>query len=119
MEEKTIHHRRKGPDRLLILINVLILISFFIVFLIIIIVLLPETSQQLLDYRKLDASYGENWKSSLLQYALYLMILQVLISVAGLIIRSARHKRRTDRYPASLITLGILSLIGVVLFIVL
>jgi len=90
-----------------------------IVLLIIIIVLLPGTSQQLLDYRKLDASYGANWKSSLLRYALYLMIMQLIISAAGVIIRSARHKRRTDRYPASLITLGLLSLIGIILFIVL
>ena len=119
MEERALRHRRKGPDKLVVTINVLILISFFIVFLILIIIFMPETSRQILDYRKLNATYGATWKSSLLRYALYLMIMQLLISAAGLVISSARHKRRTDRYPPTLITLGALSLIGIILYIVL
>lgn len=110
--------RRKGPDlwsrslRYLALLGWLLLVSAFFI----------------LDYAKpkietffervYDIRLHQQWDMDLARYILWLMVLGLLLSVAGLVINAKRNRRRTDQWRLSLIFLGLISLAGMFLYFV-
>ncbi|MBF0358000.1 MAG: hypothetical protein HQL70_05285 [Magnetococcales bacterium] len=56
------------------------------------------------------------WDSTWTTYAYVLTMLITFASAAGLILKSKRNQRKTDRYPLSLITMFIFSIISLIYF---
>lgn len=59
------------------------------------------------------------WNLELMRYIFFLMILGLGISVIGLVINIKRHQRKEDEYRVSMIILGLISLFGIFLYLLL
>jgi len=57
------------------------------------------------------------WDQELAHYIFYLMILGCCLGAAGLAINTQRNRRKDDGYKTYLITLVVLSIVGVTLYI--
>ncbi len=108
-------NRRKGPDVLMKSINYLAVFSWVIIFIVIIIFSLAKPRIQGIKPGHSVVSTGA-WDSSLLEITAYLMVLQIMFSVVGLLINSNRMKRKEDQYNTSLIVSGILAIFGLLLY---
>ena len=62
--------------------------------------------------------YYGHWDTNLLRIALITLVISFFICVIGFIANIARSRRKSDRFHKGVITMGILSLIGIVVFLV-
>ncbi len=108
--------RRKHVDPLVKGLNIIVVISFAIMFLMIVVALMPMTSGRIQFFRTYNLPAGYDWNVQLLAYAYYLMIFQLILSVAGIIINWMRSKRKSDRFHFSLILFAVISLGGIIFF---
>lgn len=108
-------NRRKGPDALVKAINYLAAFSWVIIFVVIIVFSLAKPRIQGIKPGHSVVSTGA-WDSSLLEISLYLMVLQVIFAIAGLLINSNRMKRKGDQYNTSLIVSGSLAVFGLMIY---
>jgi len=58
------------------------------------------------------------WDLELMKYFFYFMIVGLCISAIGLAINTRRHRRKTDEYLISLILLGLVSIVGMVTYLI-
>lgn len=58
------------------------------------------------------------WNASLLRTALVILILVFVVCVVGFLFNMTRMRRKSDKYNKSIITLGILALVGIVFFLI-
>ena len=106
--------RRQGQDPLMKALTAIVMVSFSMVFLIFILILMPKTSEQIMYFRKYNIDPDMPWEESFLTYAFILLIIQLLISCAGIVINIIRAKRRNDKFHYSLLVFTIISLIGII-----
>jgi len=106
--------RRQGQDMLIKALTAIVMVSFSMVFLIFILVLMPKTSEQIMFFRKYNIHPDIPWEESFISYAFVLLIIQLLISCAGIVINIVRAKRKNDKFHYSLLVFTIISLIGII-----
>lgn len=58
------------------------------------------------------------WDAELVKVVFYLMVLSLCVSIAGLIINTTRRKREDDGFRKYLVILGLISLFGVVYYLI-
>ncbi len=111
--------RRKGPDLWVRAIQWVagVAWSLFIAFLLFLGLAKPEGQTFFDKYYNIQRS--GRWNTNLLDLCFYLLVGTFLICLAGLIINSRRCRRKTDRYNRSLVVIGLLSLLGIIGFLVL
>jgi len=115
--EKKIRNRRRGPDILIKTINGFAVISWVIIFGIFITFSLAKPS----TWRGVGLTGGGGpgaYNPGYMQFAFYLMVIQLLLCAAGLAIKANRIKRKTDSLNKSLIFFGCFSLIGIIIYII-
>jgi formate hydrogenlyase subunit 3/multisubunit Na+/H+ antiporter MnhD subunit len=106
-------NRRKDPDALLKTLTwlavagwLLMLVAFF---------LIDQAKPEFMTFfnRMAGVTVAPHWDQTLAVYILALMILGTLISIYGIIINTTRQKRKFDSYRFSLISLAVVSVLGI------
>ncbi|MDR1620228.1 MAG: hypothetical protein LBS18_06170 [Clostridiales bacterium] len=67
--------------------------------------------------RYFGAQLRTEWNVSLLRTALITLITVFCFCVFGFLFNAARHRRKTDKYNKSILILGIISLAGIIAFV--
>jgi len=116
--EKKIINRRKGPDKWIKSLTWFGIIGWIFMFVTMIVFHLarPETEKSLTGF--FQYRLGKNWDAELVPYFIILSAFILFISALGLIINSRRHNRRTDNYRFSLIALVVISILGLLYYII-
>ena len=117
MAEGKIKNRRRGPDILVKTINNLAVVSWIVIFgmFIMFSIAKPRVMGVAPGHR---ATTG-GWNTEFLDFAFYLMVVQALLCAFGLAINANRLRRKTDTLNKSLIIFGIMSVIGILLYVIL
>ncbi|MDY6836792.1 MAG: hypothetical protein SWH78_02355 [Thermodesulfobacteriota bacterium] len=109
--------RRKGPDFWFRSIRWLAVIGWLIMTgaLFIPTVAKPDHKGNI---AKLAEGLRTTWDLELMKYFFYCMIVGLCISIAGFVINTKRHRRKSDEYLISLILLGFVSIVGMVTYLI-
>ena len=117
MENKRIE-RRKGPDKWIKSLTWFGTIGwiFMIVTFAIFHKARPESETSIVGFYQ--DRLGKNWDADLVPYFVILSAFILILSTIGLIVNSKRHNRRNDKYRLSLILLVIISILGLVYYLI-
>jgi len=111
---------RRGGDSLIKSKKMLIAFSWAIAFIAFIMLSLAKPRLGTMFDRFYNTmNFTSGWDKEFLNYLFYALIPLSIISIIGLIINSLRHKRKYDTYSKSFIIFGIVSIIGIIYFIIL
>ncbi len=108
--------RRKGPDLLLRALNWFIIIGWLLMFVALILASVAKPQTQTFFDRLVHITPKTTWDVRLVTYILYIMILGLLISVVGLFINLKRNRRKEDELRVSFILIGMMSIIGMLIY---
>jgi hypothetical protein len=118
MEHNDYTEKRNKRGILVQIINIMALLSLLTIMIIAALLLLPQRFDN--HYNQLLRQFGATWGKPFLCYLFYLLLLlQVIISVTGLLMNSYRLKRKDDKYRYSLIIYALVSLIVIAFYLVL
>ena len=118
MEPDDFIERRGRRDLLIQIINIMVFLSLLTIILITVLLVLPQRLDNY--FNQVLRLFGASWDKSFICYIFYqLLLLQVIISVTGLLMNSYRLKRKGDKYHYSLIIYALVSLIVIVFYLVL
>ncbi|MFC2140410.1 hypothetical protein ACFLQ1_01660 [Candidatus Auribacterota bacterium] len=65
-----------------------------------------------------DVHKYDSWNTTTLKFMFFFMIFGLFVSIAGLVVNIKRHHRKNDEYKIYLIILGIISLLGIIQYLV-
>ncbi len=111
--------KRKRPDILMRLLTWLAVIGWFLMYVVLMLVHKAkpkvESSFDRVDGMESPLSV---WNPDLIRYIFYMMIAGLIISIIGIILNVMRHRRKKDKYRISLISLGVISLLGIIFYLI-
>jgi hypothetical protein len=116
--DRTFQKRRRGPDLLVKSIHYFASFSWFIILLLFIAVSVAKPRMETFFDRFAGGRLSNTWDQTFMGYAFWLLIFLFIICSLGLIINSSRHKRKSDHYNLSLIIFEIMSVLGIILYVV-
>lgn len=106
-------NRRKGPD---FIINMIKWISIVIWLIIGIVVILLMVSNPTSAGMQMSRPTLQTTSSKAVSSAMFsLLVIQLIMSVSGLVFNFTRLKRKTDRLRISLVLSGLFAIIGIVI----
>ena len=110
--------RREGPDIIVKSLRWFGFIGWFLMVVALIIVekAKPRTTNLFSTIFDADPNLRTYWDRDLVHYIFYLMIVGFTLSVAALVFNALRHKRKSDTYRLYLILLGVVSFIGMLIY---
>lgn len=108
--------RRRGPDIWVKLISWFEIISWVILFITLYVITKAKPQVENFFDKFLKVSLRKTWDLELAQYAFYLMIILLTLSICALVVNSKRHRRKSDRYSFTLILMSMVSFIGIVIY---
>lgn len=111
-----IKERRKEPDKFIKIVNGIVLISVLLAIFIFLVAFTPGAYRDFIGIRDLRGIFGQPVQKNMMRAAFYLMLIQLMISITGVILSMLYHKRRNDKYHYSLMIFGALSLAGIALY---
>jgi hypothetical protein len=109
--------RRKGPDLLVKWVKWTGIVSWIVLFSIMLITDMAKPPIETFFDRMFNVKLRTYWDTGLIRLALVFMVVLFLLSVAGIIANSMRHRRKTDRYNKSVIFSATASFIGILFYI--
>jgi hypothetical protein len=117
-EEKRKVERRKGPDKWVKSLTWFGVIGwiFMLITMIIFHFARPEKDKAIVGFYQ--NRLGQDWDASFVPYFITLSIVILFLSVVGLLINSQRRSRKGDSYRVSLILLVIISIFGLLYYLV-
>jgi len=115
MEPNYYFNRRKGPDPWVKFLKAASAIVWGVMLLILLIVDRAKPEVESFFRRTFRVTLPQNWENSFHDYAFWLSLLAFAFSLFALLINKQRHRRKTDKYSKSLITMLIFSFL-VILF---
>ncbi|MBU1864610.1 MAG: hypothetical protein KKH94_13195 [Candidatus Omnitrophica bacterium] len=112
--------RRKGPDVLMKSLSWIGGVGWLLMLgaMIILHVAKPKTKGFFDRYYHITKGFRPNWDTELTRYIFYIMIVGLCLSVIGLIINKTRHRRSDDTYRINLMVIGVISLMGIIIYLV-
>lgn len=113
---KKIAERRKKPDLILRLISICGALSWGLM--LVVVVLVEKARPVLVTFfdRWMGLEGRDYWDADAYRAAFYLMLVIMLISASGLILNIFRIKRTTDSWRINLVLVFMLSVVGVVYY---
>ncbi len=108
--------RRRGPDFWIRILAWLGGISWFLMFAAMFIIDRAKPEAEKILSRVSGAEVSTTWDQTLLGYLFYLVIFGVCVSTVGIMINSKRYRREGDKFRLTLIVLGMLSIIGIAMY---
>ncbi len=108
--------RRRGPDFWVRILAWLGGISWVLMFAAMFIIDRAKPESEKILSRASGAEVSTTWDQTLVGYLFYLVIFGVCVSTVGIMINSKRYRRDEDRFRLTLIVLGMLSIIGIAIY---
>ncbi len=113
--------RRRGADAWLSMMRVLGVSGWLLMFSALALFERARPEESFIDpelFRRLGIPVvlRQYWDLELVRYIFYLMIMGLVLSLAGLWLNSRRRRRRDDHYRIYLLSLGLISLAGIVMY---
>lgn len=105
-------NRRRGPDTVIKTINILSIASWIIIVTVFIVVSIAKPTA----IRTPGTTTIPLGNSSMLSFALFLMVIQVIMAVIGIFANMTRMKRKTDRLNLGLVFSGGIAIIGIIIY---
>jgi hypothetical protein len=93
------------------------IVSWIVLFSIMLITDMAKPPIETFFDRMFNVKLRTYWDTGLIRLALVFMVVLFLLSVAGIIANSMRHRRKTDRYNKSVIFSATASFIGILFYI--
>ena len=117
--EKAFVNKRKQADWVVNAAAVLSVIAWVFAFLVTLVLDLasPERDNFFTNFLG-DGTVRAEWDTTLLPIGLILLVVSFLCCVAAFMFNMMRMRRKTDKYRKSVIIMGLLSLAGIVFFVV-
>ncbi len=106
--------RRKGPDFLVRILGWLGVFGWFLMFVALFIVDRAKPEAEFILSKAARSTVRNAWDQGLVTYLFYIMILGLFISIVGIIINTRRFHREDDRFRLTMALLGIISIFGIV-----
>jgi len=106
--------RRKGADLWVKTLRGLGFFGWFLMIVALYIIDRAKPEEENMFTKAANVSVRKTWNMDLIHYLFYLMIFGLCISIIGIVINSRRHHRANDRFRYILIILGIISLFGII-----
>lgn len=108
--------RRKGPDFWVKAVGYSRFIVWLLVLLVLFFLSFAKPEMETFFDRMLHVNVRKTWNNELVKRAVYISILVYFLCASAFIENSTRKKRKEDRYSITLILMGIISFVGVVLY---
>ncbi|MBF0224801.1 MAG: hypothetical protein HQK76_05025 [Desulfobacterales bacterium] len=109
--------RRRGPDFLVNTIRFLGVLSWLLMFAVMYILQRARPEEVTLMDRFFNLQRNTEWNLALVHRIFYLMIAGLMLSIIGLTFSIKRYRRKSDKYPLSLIFIGLISSAGIIMYI--
>ncbi len=109
-------NRRRGPDFWVRILAWFGGISWVLMFAAMFIIDRAKPEAEKILSRVSGAEVSTTWDQTLLGYLFYLVIFGVCVSTVGIMINSRRYRREEDKFRLTLIVLGMLSIIGIAMY---
>ena len=110
--------RRKKADWVVKLATILSLVSWVVAFLVWVVLDRASPEKEQLFSRYFDIAVRDYWNTSLLPVAFALLVTSLCICIFAFFLNMLRMKRKTDKYKKSIIIIGVITIVGIVLFII-
>ena len=111
--------RRKKQDWVVRSVTIIAVLGWISALVALLLIQRASPLQENFITRILSVDVASYWNSAMLRGAFIAILASFLISVIGFVFNLSRHRRKTDRYNKLLITIGVLSTVILVLFLVL
>lgn len=115
-------HREKMPERrkksgpLLTIISIFGFVSWLLMLPVLVLLEKAKPELETVFDRWLNLGAQPGWDLTLYRYAFYLMLLVMLVSFLGLVLNAFRKRRSTDSWRINLIVVFLLSLSGIIYY---
>lgn len=112
-KEGYMKNRRRGPDFIINMIKWISIVIWVIIAIVIILIMFtnPTSAGMQMSRPTLQTTSSKAASSAMFS----LLVIQLIMSVAGLIFNFTRLKRKTDRLRISLVLSGLFAIIGIVI----
>lgn len=110
--------RRSGPDVVVKAVWWTVGISWVLIITALMITIEAQPKSENFIDRMLNVSLRSYWDQDLLQYAFYVLLLNLAACIIGFVLNILRHKRKTDKISKSIIALGIVTLLGIIWYMI-
>lgn len=114
--QKTYQDRRKKPDLLVKSVRWFIMGSWLTVVAAVVIIGIAKPKFKTFFDKWREVNLRTTWNTDLAKYFLYAMIIGFCTSVFGILIDLKRHRRKDDQHHYSLEFIGIVSIIGIIMY---
>lgn len=104
--------RRKGPDMVVRTIHTISNLSMLINVALVLLFSFANPRMETMFDRFAGQSLSGRWNKELIFYIMVLLVLQLAISILGIIMNASRHHRRKDQYRVALFISFSISIIG-------
>ena len=111
--KKVFKERRRGPDAVVKAVWWTVGISWILIITAIVFTDQAKPKSMTFFDRIFKVSVRNYWDEELLRYAFYILLLNLAACVIGFVLNILRQKRKTDRISKSIIVLGVVTLAGI------
>ena len=110
--------RRRGPDAVVKAVWWIVGISWLLIITALMITGEAQPKFETFIDRMLKVSVRSYWDRDLLQYVFYVLLLNLAACVIGFVLNMLRQKRKTDKISKSIIVLSVVTLLGILWYII-
>lgn len=112
--KKAFIERRRGPDVVVKAVWWTVGISWLLIITAFLVTIEAQPKSETFIDRMLKVSVRSYWDRDLLQYAFYILILNLAACIIGFLLNIFRQKRKTDKISKSIIVLSAITLSGII-----
>jgi len=112
------NERRKKSDWIIKMTTVLSALSWIVAFIVWIVLDRAVPEKENMFTSMFNVAVRDYWESSLLPIALALLIVSLCLSIFAFVFNMLRMRRKTDKYRKSVIIIGVITIIGIVFYII-
>ena len=105
--------RRRGPDVVVKAVWWIVGISWALIITAIVFIDQAKPDSETFFDRLLEVSVRKYWEEDLVQYAFYVLLLNLSVCIFGFVLNALRQKRKTDKISKSIIVLAVVTLSGI------
>lgn len=116
--KKVFTERRRGPDAVIKAVWWTVGISWVLIITALLITSEAQPKFETFVDRMLKVSVRNYWDIDLLRYAFYVLLLNLAACIVGFVLNILRQKRKTDKISKSIIVLSVITLSGILWYLI-
>ena len=117
-ETSDYNERRKKVDWVVKMATIMSFVSWVVAFGVWIVLYSAQPEKEHMFSRYFNIEVRDYWDSSLLPLAFILLVASLCICVIAFIFNMQRMRRKTDKYRKSIIVIGVITILGIALFLI-